>query len=179
MSRGWFSDLPRKPFACFDLEVEKSICVQRLGVASSTFLHDRQTCVIVTRGSFMGKWRCDSHVSFSRVKKRGIRTRMSFGNRFTGCRIDSSERSFGRTVVSNEFLTAVIYKHSRESSVTTKMPSGRLILAHLRNFYAVQFAVSNHFVSARFTSIAFMAVYGMYLKSSRYLSNCPSNNWRS
>ena len=124
MSRGWFSDLPRKPFACFDLEVEKSICVQRLGVASSTFLHDRQTCVIVTRGSFIGKWRYDPHPRSLRVKKRGIRTKMSFGNWFIGCRIDSSERIFGRTLVSNELLTAAIYKHGRELSVTMKMLSG-------------------------------------------------------
>jgi hypothetical protein len=30
MSRGWFPDRRRKPFACLELEVEKSSCVQRL-----------------------------------------------------------------------------------------------------------------------------------------------------
>jgi len=33
-------------------------------------------------------------------------------NRFIGCKIDSSERSFGRTFISNEPLTAVTCRHS-------------------------------------------------------------------
>ena len=34
-------------------DLEKSIFVQRFGVASKTFLQDRQTCVIVVRGIFV------------------------------------------------------------------------------------------------------------------------------
>jgi len=71
--------------------MEESIWVQRLEVENRTFLHDRQTWVIVTRGPFMGKWVHDS--PSSRVKKRGMRTKTSFGNRFIGCTIDSSEHN--------------------------------------------------------------------------------------
>jgi len=41
---------------------------------SSTFLHDRQTCVMVMSGSFMGNvlW------SVLHAKKRGMRMKMSF-----------------------------------------------------------------------------------------------------
>ena len=67
----------------------------------------------------------------SRVKKRGIRTKTSFGNRFIGCIVDSRERSFGRTFVSNELLTAVIYKRGFEFGVAVEMMGRRLVLAHL------------------------------------------------
>jgi len=87
--------------------------VQRLGVEINTFLHDLQTCVIVTRGLFLGG--LNFHLASSRARKRGIRTKTSAGNRLIGCRIDSSERSFGRSFVSNELLAAVIWKYSRES----------------------------------------------------------------
>jgi len=90
--------------------MQKLIFPQRLGVESNTFLHDRQTWVIVIRCRFMGKWLygSESQSWFPPSKKRGMRTKISFGNRFIGCRIDSSERSFGRTFLSNELLTAVI-----------------------------------------------------------------------
>jgi len=81
----------------------------------------------------MGKWLHES--SFSCAKKRGIRTKTSLGNRFIGCRIDSSERSFGRTFVSNELLTPVIYKRGREFGVATKLPGGVDFDAPLRPLY--------------------------------------------
>ena len=123
MSRGRLPDRRRKSLACWELvDMEKSIWVQRLEVENRTFLHDRQTWVIVTRGPFMGNWVHDS--PFSRVKKRGMRTRMSFGNWFIGCRIDLRERSLGRTFVSSELLTAVIYRHDCESGVVMRIPGG-------------------------------------------------------
>ena len=94
------------------LDTEKSIWVQRPGVGN-TFLRDRQTCVIMIRGLFVRE--SNSDLSLSRVRKRGIRTKMSVGNRCIDCSIDSSERSFGSTFVSNELLTAVTCRCSRES----------------------------------------------------------------
>jgi len=122
MSRGWFPDLRRKPFACWDLvDTEKSICVQRLGVESNKFLHDRQTCVIVIRGSFVCRKGLSDRSHSSFMKKQGIRMKISVDSWLIGCRFDSSERSFGRTLVSQENLAAVIYKHGRESGVTMKI----------------------------------------------------------
>jgi len=127
--------------------MEKSIWVQRLGVESNTFLHDRQTWVIVIRGAFMGKW-LSSHSFFPRVKKRGIRAKTFFGNRFIGCRIDSSERSFGRTFVSSELLTLAIYKHSCESGVLIEMSGGRLVSPYLCSCGTVVLIVSIRSVSS-------------------------------
>ena len=79
---------------------------------------------------------------------------MSFGSRFIGCRIDSSERSFGRTSVSNELLTAVIYKHIREFGVATKT-LGRGCFAHLRDSRAAVLPISSHVASAPSIPIAF------------------------
>ena len=115
MSRSCFPDLPRKPIACFDSRVEKSSCAQRLGVESNTFLHDRQTCVIVMRGLFMGN-ALYSWYTLSSVKKWGIRMKMAFGSRFIGCKVDSREQSFGNTFVSSALLTAVIYKYISETT---------------------------------------------------------------
>ena len=55
LSKNCSPDLPRKPSACLDLRVEKSIWGQRLGVESSRFLHDRQTCVIMMRAPDNGR----------------------------------------------------------------------------------------------------------------------------
>ena len=70
----------------------------------------------------MGNLVYGSHPRLSGVKKRGIRTKISFGNRLIGCKADSSERSFGRILVSSELLTPVICKHSRELDVAIKIP---------------------------------------------------------
>ena len=68
--------------------------------------------------------------------------------------MDSSERSFGRTFVSNELLIAVTYKHSRKSSVTMEMSDpGRLILTHLCNRELIALIVSIPSVSVRSVSI--------------------------
>lgn len=91
---------------------------------SNKFLHDRQTCVIVIRGSFVCRKGLSDHSHSSFMKKRGIRTKISVDSWFIGCRFDSSERSFGRTLVSKENMAAVIYKHGRESGVTMKILGG-------------------------------------------------------
>lgn len=118
MSRRLFPDLRRKCSACWDpLDLEKSIWVQRLGVESRAFLHDWQTCVIVIRGLFMGRWMYGSPSSLSLAKKRGMRTKMSLGNRFMGCRTDSRKWSFGKILVSNKLLIAAIYGHGRKLAV--------------------------------------------------------------
>lgn len=127
------------------MDLEKSICVQRFGTESRVFLHDRHTCVIAIRGSFMGKWVYSSHSSSVRVntKNRGKRTKMSVGNWFMGCRFDSSKRNFGRTFVSNKLLTAVIYKHGREFGVAMGALGGRLALTHLCDSCIVALVVSS------------------------------------
>ena len=122
----------------------------------------------------MGKW-VSSNPSFFRVKKRGMRTKTSFGNRFIGGIIDSSERSFGRTFVSNELLIAAIYKHGCELDSTTKMPGGQLAFANLCNRDADRFIVSNHFRVSSLRAVAFMVMNGAYLPSLMYLSSCLSN----
>ena len=72
---------------------------------SNTFLRDRQMCITVIRGLLVGG--PNLHLLFSRVRKRGTGTKTFTGNRFIGCRIDSSEWSFGSTFVFHDFLTAV------------------------------------------------------------------------
>lgn len=142
MSRGRLPDRRRKHSVCWSVDTEKSICVQRLEVESSRFLHDRQTCVIAIRDSFT---RYDSQLS-SCVKRWGMRTKTSLGSRFIGCRIDSSVRSFGMTFVSKELLTAVIYEHSRESGVMMRILRRIFFLAYLCNRYTT-IVVSVHSVS--------------------------------
>lgn len=142
MSRGWFPDRRRKYSICWSVDTEKSICVQRLEMESNKFLHDRQTCVIMIRGLFIGH---DSHLS-SRVKKWGMRTKISFGSRFIGCKIDSSVRSFGTTFVSKELLTAVTYEHGRESGVMMRLLKRIFFIAYLCNRYTTIVA-SAHSVS--------------------------------
>ena len=84
-----------------------------------------------------------------------MRMKTSFGNRFMGCRIDSSERSFGKIFVSKEFLTVVIWKHSYQPGVMIKMPSGRTTdLAYLCNSYITVFIFSVHSVSIHSPSVA-------------------------
>ena len=104
---------------------------------------------VSSRGPFIEKKQeCDSFhkSSFSRVKKRGIRMKMmSLGNWLMGCRIDSSERSFGRTFVSNELLVAVIYKHNREFGVVTNLCwAGKSISTHLCDRHATVMIHSSH-----------------------------------
>ena len=99
--------------ACWGFaDTEKSISILRPGVENNTLLHNRQTCVIVIRSLFVG--RPNSHLFFSR-EEAGYQGKDVRQNRFIGRRIDSSERSFGRIFTSHEPLTAVTYRHSRES----------------------------------------------------------------
>ena len=91
--------------------------------------------------------------------------KMSFGSRFMGCRVDSSERSFGRTSVSNELLAAVIYKHGSKSDISMKTLGGGLISMHLCNSYAAVVLISSHFVSVPSMSITFCS-YGRRVPAS-------------
>jgi len=97
----------------------------------------------------MGKF---PRFSLDFVKKRGIRMRISSGSRFAGCSVDSRERRFGRIFVSNEFLAAIIYKHTLKSDVTQ---ANELILAHLRKCHTVVFVVPIDIVSVRSLSRLF------------------------
>ena len=108
----------KEALCLLELGVEKSSCVQRLGVESSTFLHDRQTCVIVMRGLFMGNV---LHSSSQFMKKRGISMKTSLGSWFMGCIIDSRERSFGTTSFSNALLTPVTCERAYESGDVARM----------------------------------------------------------
>ena len=74
---------------------------------------------------------------------------MCFGSRLIGCRVDSSERSFGRTLFSSEFLTAAICGHNYKPSVMT-VPRARTVdfaapLQPLRRhaYYSYPFPVSS------------------------------------
>ena len=126
---------------CF-ADTEKSIWVQGLEVESNTFLRDRQTCITVIRGLLVGG--PNLHLLFSRVRKQGIGTKTFTGNRFIGCRIDSSERSFGSTSVFHDFLTAVTCRNSRESRRERR---AGLTLAHLCDRRTAVLIGSTHFVS--------------------------------
>ena len=109
--------------ACLESEVQKSIRVQRLGVESSRFLHDRQVCVMMMRGLFMGK---ACHSSSSSVKKWGIRMKTSVGSWFMGCRTDSRERRFGNTRFSSALLTSVTCKHTCEPGAVAGMSTQQI-----------------------------------------------------
>jgi len=128
----------------------------------------------------MGKRVYDSHkTSFLRVEKRGIRMKTLFGNRFIGGRLDSSERSFGRTFVSNALLAPVIYKHIREPDAATSESGCGRCFAYLCGCYTTVLMISSHPVSVPFLLSRFAVIDNAYLMSSMCLSSLLSNKRRS